>query len=382
MDGMRDKKFACRNSIAEKRRMRADRKKRKRILRSQHRKQHVQLQAQLQRVIDLKSSLDKEVSLREKSQNRMQMYKNMARTYWERWRWESQKRKEAMIQNHLVQCSTSTSKHPSTTEKVVLQHIDPSMLTNAYDNDNFVGRGSFGRVKVQLYHGTPVAVKQFLPRTVVKDVVNEVEILLQLSHPNLPYFFGVCVTKKPHLFVTQFEGIQGDVVGSGKAWTVHQELLKRDLCGLDWILVCAQITEAVRYLHFDVGILHNDIKPDNILLKPHKPNIPAVLIDFGKATKLSNAKLYTLSELDQADYMSRPENLYLAPEVLSGESRQSRYSDMFAMGGVFYKILDAKRLTNYPDHGKKLCQFTERCRCIHYSQRQMPSKHLNSLRNY
>ena len=166
---MRDKKFACRNSIAEKRRMRADRKKRKRILRSQHRKQHVQLQAQLQRVIDLKSSLDKEVSLREKSQNRMQMYKNMARTYWERWRWESQKRKEAMIQNHLVQCSTSTSKHPSTTEKVVLQHIDPSMLTNAYDNDNFVGRGSFGRVKVQLYRGTPVAVNPLKPKAGLKD---------------------------------------------------------------------------------------------------------------------------------------------------------------------------------------------------------------------
>ena len=98
-------------------------------------------------------------------------------------------------------------------------------------------------------------------------------------------------------------------------------------------------------------------------------NISAGLIDFGKATKLSNAKLYTLSELDQADYMSCPENFYLAPEVLSGESRQARYSDMFAIGGVFYKILDAKRLTNYPDYGKKLCQFAERCRCIHYSRR-------------
>ena len=76
---------------------------------------------------------------------------------------------------------------------------------------------------MQLYRGIPVAVKQFLPRTVVQDVVNEAEILLQLSHPNLPYLFGVCVTKKPYLIVTQFEGIQGDVIGSGKAWTVHQE---------------------------------------------------------------------------------------------------------------------------------------------------------------
>jgi len=57
---------------------------------------------------------------------------------------------------------------------------------------------------------------------------------------------------------------------------------------LDWMLVCAQISEAVRYLHFDVDILHNDIKPDNILLKRQKvEHYSAVLIDFGKATKFS-----------------------------------------------------------------------------------------------
>ena len=136
------------------------------------------------------------------------------------------------------------------------------------------------------------------------------------------------------------------------------------------MLVCAQISEAVRYLHFDVDILHNDIKPDNILLKRQKvEHYSAVLIDFGKATKFSNAKLYTLSELDQADYMSRSVNFYLAPEVLSGESRQSRYSDIFALGGVFYKIIDAKKLINYPDHGKKLCKFAERCRCVNHNRR-------------
>jgi len=48
--------------------------------------------------------------------------------------------------------------------------------------------------------------------------------------------------------VTQFVGIQS------QAWEVHQELQKGDLHGLDWMLVHAQITEAVRYLHFDVGI--------------------------------------------------------------------------------------------------------------------------------
>ena len=48
------------------------------------------------------------------------------------------------------------SKNP---EKVIFQQIDPSMLTNVNDADDFMGRGSFGRVKVQLYRGVLVAVK-------------------------------------------------------------------------------------------------------------------------------------------------------------------------------------------------------------------------------
>jgi len=55
----------------------------------------------------------------------MQLHKNMAKVYWERWRWESQKRKEAMMHLQLAKCSTSTSRHPSTAEKVILQQIDP-----------------------------------------------------------------------------------------------------------------------------------------------------------------------------------------------------------------------------------------------------------------
>ena len=51
------------------------------------------------------------------------------------------------------------------------------------------------------------------------------------------------------------------------------------------------------------------------------------------------------------------------------QSRQSRYSDMFSLGGVFYKILDANKLTNYPEHGKKLYKFAERCGCVHYNRR-------------
>ena len=73
-----------------------------------------------------------------------------------------------MMHTHLADYRKSISKNP---EKVIFQQIDPSMLTDVNDADDFVGRGSFGRVKVQLYRGVLVAVKQFLPRAVMQDVL-------------------------------------------------------------------------------------------------------------------------------------------------------------------------------------------------------------------
>lgn len=132
-------------------------------------------------------------------------------------------------------------------------------------------------------------------------------------------------------------------------------------------------------LHFDVEILHNDIKPDNILVSnAHRRcnqsqtpfNIFVVLSDFGKATSVISGKRYNLSPVDQADYNSRPElSFYLAPEIISGESKQSRQSDMFAVGGIFYRILDKNKLSLLPDHSKKLNQYAEKCRSVHYHQR-------------
>ena len=133
----------------------------------------------------LKTDIDNKQSELKISQNKMQMYKNMARTYWERWRWESQKRKESLVplsQHH------QSSHRPSTTD---IPQINPAMLTNLTEGlDNYIGRGSFGIVKLQLYRGIYVAVKQFLPRTFIDDVLNEAKCLMKLSHPNLPHFLG------------------------------------------------------------------------------------------------------------------------------------------------------------------------------------------------
>lgn len=58
----------------------------------------------------------------------------------------------------------------------------------------------------------------------------------------------------------------------------------------------------------------------------------------------------------------------MAPEVISGESKQSKSSDMFAVGGVIYKILDNNKLTTMPDYNSKLSKIAEQCRSVRYNQ--------------
>ena len=72
----------------------------------------------------------------------------------------------------------------------------------------YLGQGSFGVVKMKLFRGIKVAVKELQPRTVLSDVRKEAHTLATLCHPFLPYLFGVCTTSEPYRIVMQFHGIQ------------------------------------------------------------------------------------------------------------------------------------------------------------------------------
>jgi len=109
-----------------------------------------------------------------------------------------------------------------------------------------------------------VAVKKLLPNTVVADVNKEAQILAQLSHPNLPYLFGVVTSKPPYKIVMQYYGLSEQMMSV---------TLSDVLCGPSklhdqntFLILCAQIAEALRYLHDEVKILHNDLKCNNVVI--------------------------------------------------------------------------------------------------------------------
>ena len=80
------------------------------------------------------------------------------------------------------------------------------------------------------------------------------------------------------------------------------------------------LVAALCYIH-NIGILHNDIKTDNIVLNGSPSQIRCVLIDFGKTCFISQGKTYRFSELSKQYY--KKHHLQIAPDLRNGHCHQS-----------------------------------------------------------
>ena len=135
-----------RHTIQQKRKMRNARIRKKRNLKS------------LERVEAMKDL----VKEREKCSEilaKNSVMKNMAKTFWERWRHELEERK-ALQRKPQGQKSYNSEIPGSRIQKINRSLLgDPIQLgAKPSESDLFVGRGSFGVVKCQMYRGICVAV--------------------------------------------------------------------------------------------------------------------------------------------------------------------------------------------------------------------------------
>lgn len=100
--------------------------------------------------------------------------------------------------------------------------------------------------------------------------------------------------------------------------------------------IAAQVLSALNAAH-SIGIIHRDIKPDNIILIPEADSSDFVkVLDFGIA-KLREAKAGQLGLTRTGFIICTPE--YASPEQVEASSNMDGRSDLYSLGIVMYEML-------------------------------------------
>jgi serine/threonine protein kinase len=208
------------------------------------------------------------------------------------------------------------------------------VLDGRYRLEELVGTGGMG--SVWRAHdedlGRTVAIKVFRPG-MAQDAdaarrESEKRLLASLSHPSLVTLFDAQLSPDaPSYLVMEFidGGTLAEVISRGP---VHP----RDAASL-----AADLGEALHVVHH-AGIIHRDVKPANILVRP--PLTPdhsfrAVLADFGIAYLVDAARV-------TAPGTAVGTAAYISPEQVRGHP-PTPASDVYSLGLVLLEVLSGER---------------------------------------
>ena len=206
-----------------------------------------------------------------------------------------------------------------------------------------LGKGGMGEVFLgedMRQHGRKVAIKLLPPELTtdesrVRRFKQEARAVLMLNHPNILTIYEIGQTNNSYYIATEF--IDGETL---------RQCLWRDSIKVDEALgIAIQVAMALEAAHA-AGIVHRDVKPENIMLRPDR----FVRDRFVKVLDFGLVKL-TEPESSQTD----PEAVtipvsktnpgavlgttgYMSPEQAQGDSIDAR-SDIFSLGVVLYEMV-------------------------------------------
>jgi tRNA A-37 threonylcarbamoyl transferase component Bud32/tetratricopeptide (TPR) repeat protein len=226
---------------------------------------------------------------------------------------------------------------------------DPVMTTPAaaalaerYRLERELGRGGMATVFLahDLRHGRRVAVKVMHPELAnavgPERFLREIRIAAGLNHPNILPLYDSGTWPRDgggHGLYYVMPVVEGESLRSRLA---RESQLPIE----DALRIGREVADALDYAH-ERGVIHRDVKPENILLAGHPPAPGAsagwrvFLTDFGIARALDDVGVERLTETGLA--LGTP--AYMSPEQASADGRTDQRSDVYALGCVLYEML-------------------------------------------
>jgi tetratricopeptide (TPR) repeat protein len=203
-------------------------------------------------------------------------------------------------------------------------------LPGRYDDVRMLGMGSSGRVfsARDLTFDRVVAVKVLGggdgPATA--RFIREARITAAIEHPNVVPVYDLEFTPAGTIYFTM-RRVQGMSLGDALRQAVSGEMPSCIATINDRITIIRQVCSALSRAHAS-GIIHQDVKPDNIMLGEHGE---VVLVDWGEARVRGDSR-------DGLPCRSTGTPAYMSPEQARGERADER-SDVYCVGATLFHAL-------------------------------------------
>jgi eukaryotic-like serine/threonine-protein kinase len=191
-----------------------------------------------------------------------------------------------------------------------------------------IGAGAMGAVyrAQQISQDRPAAVKVLRPhvaknRLFLERFRREAQLMARLSHPNIVRCYGVGRQHGRHYLAMEL--VEGHSLGD---WLYR--LGKLPIA--DAVHIALAVARALQHAH-QCGLVHRDIKPDNILIT-HDGQVKIADLGLAKAVLEDD-----LSATQTGQGAGTP--VYMAPEQARDAKHADPRSDLYALGCVLYHML-------------------------------------------